>query len=38
MAELRERHREPYEKAGVELSYMPFIMKAVIDTLKEFRR
>ena len=27
LAELRKKHRESYEKAGLKLSYMPFIMK-----------
>ena len=35
LAELRKQHRESYEKAGLKLSYMPFIMKATVAALKE---
>ncbi len=35
LAELRKQHRESYEKAGLKLSYMPFIMKAAVAALKE---
>jgi 2-oxoglutarate dehydrogenase complex dihydrolipoamide succinyltransferase (E2) component len=34
LAELRKKHRESYEKAGLKLSYMPFIMKATVAALK----
>jgi 2-oxoglutarate dehydrogenase E2 component (dihydrolipoamide succinyltransferase) len=34
LAELRKEHRESYEKAGLKLSYMPFIMKATVAALK----
>lgn len=33
---LRAKHKDTYEKAGVKLSYMPFIMKAVVDGIKAF--
>jgi pyruvate dehydrogenase E2 component (dihydrolipoamide acetyltransferase) len=35
LAELRKKHRESYEKAGIKLTYMPFIMKATIEALRE---
>jgi pyruvate/2-oxoglutarate dehydrogenase complex dihydrolipoamide acyltransferase (E2) component len=34
LAELRKEHRESYEKAGLKLSYMPFIMNATVAALK----
>ncbi len=34
LAELRKKHRESYEKAGLKLSYMPFIMNATVAALK----
>jgi 2-oxoglutarate dehydrogenase complex dihydrolipoamide succinyltransferase (E2) component len=34
LVELRKQHHESYEKAGVKLSYMPFIMKATVAALK----
>jgi len=34
IAELRKKHRDAYEKAGVKLSYMPFLMKATVAALK----
>jgi 2-oxoglutarate dehydrogenase E2 component (dihydrolipoamide succinyltransferase) len=34
LAELRKQHRGSYEKAGLKLSYMPFIMKATVAALK----
>ena len=35
LVELRKQHRESYEKAGLKLSYMPFIMKAAVAALQE---
>jgi pyruvate/2-oxoglutarate dehydrogenase complex dihydrolipoamide acyltransferase (E2) component len=35
LVELRKQHRESYEKAGLKLSYMPFIMKATVAALQE---
>lgn len=34
VAQLRDRHRADYEQRGVRLSWMPFILKAVVDALK----
>jgi 2-oxoglutarate dehydrogenase E2 component (dihydrolipoamide succinyltransferase) len=34
LTELRKQHRESYEKAGIKLTYMPFIMKATVAALK----
>jgi 2-oxoglutarate dehydrogenase E2 component (dihydrolipoamide succinyltransferase) len=35
--ELRRKHRQSYEeRSGVRLAYLPFIVKATIDALKEF--
>jgi len=35
--QLRQKHREAYEqRTGVRLTYMPFILKAVVDALKAF--
>jgi pyruvate/2-oxoglutarate dehydrogenase complex dihydrolipoamide acyltransferase (E2) component len=34
LTELRKQHRESYEKAGIKLTYMPFIMKATVGALK----
>lgn len=35
--ELRLKHKEPFEKAGLKLTYLPFIMRAAVLALKEFR-
>lgn len=38
VAALRAKHKKAYEeRSGVNLTYTPFIVKAVIDSLKEFR-
>ncbi|MBP6702525.1 MAG: 2-oxo acid dehydrogenase subunit E2 [Vicinamibacteria bacterium] len=38
VAALRTKHKKAYEeRSGVKLTYTPFIVKAVIDSLKEFR-
>ena len=35
--ELRKKHRESWEQtSGVRLTYLPFILKAVVDALKSF--
>ena len=35
--ELRRKHRAAWEEAsGVRLTYMPFVLKAVVDALKAF--
>jgi pyruvate dehydrogenase E2 component (dihydrolipoamide acetyltransferase) len=34
--QLRQKHRQAFEERGVKLTYMPFILKAVIDALKAF--
>ena len=35
--ELRKKHRQSWEQAsGVRLTYLPFILKAVVDALKSF--
>ncbi len=34
--QLRQTHRAAFEERGVKLSYMPFILKAVVDALKAF--
>jgi pyruvate/2-oxoglutarate dehydrogenase complex dihydrolipoamide acyltransferase (E2) component len=34
VADLRKRHRDSCEKAGIKLSYMPFIMKATVAALQ----
>jgi len=35
--QLRQKYRQQYEeKSGVKLTYMPFILKAVVDALKAF--
>jgi len=34
--QLREKHRATFEGRGVHLTYTPFILKAVVDALKEF--
>jgi 2-oxoglutarate dehydrogenase E2 component (dihydrolipoamide succinyltransferase) len=36
IAQLRERHRASYEQRGVRLTWVPFILKAVVDALKQF--
>lgn len=36
VAKLRAQHKESYAARGVNLTYTPFIMKAVIDALREF--
>ena len=38
VAALRTKHKKAYEeRSGVNLTYTPFIVKAVIDSLKEFK-
>lgn len=38
VAALRAKHKKAYqERSGVNLTYTPFIVKAVIDSLKEFK-
>ncbi|MFQ5956660.1 MAG: dihydrolipoamide acetyltransferase family protein [Candidatus Brocadiales bacterium] len=34
LVEVRERHKEYAEKKGVRLTYIPFVIKAVIESLK----
>ena len=34
--QLRHRHRVAFEERGAKLTYMPFILKAVVDALKAF--
>jgi 2-oxoglutarate dehydrogenase E2 component (dihydrolipoamide succinyltransferase) len=34
--QLRQTHRAAFEERGVKLTYMPFILKAVVDALKAF--
>jgi 2-oxoglutarate dehydrogenase E2 component (dihydrolipoamide succinyltransferase) len=39
VARLREKHKEEFfEKNGVKLTYLPFIFRALIQALKEFRQ
>ena len=39
VARLREKHKEAFfEKNGVKLTYLPFIFRALIQALKEFRQ
>ncbi|NOZ20910.1 MAG: 2-oxo acid dehydrogenase subunit E2 [Planctomycetes bacterium] len=33
---LRKKHKEAYQKKGIKLTYMPFILKATAMALKEF--
>jgi pyruvate dehydrogenase E2 component (dihydrolipoamide acetyltransferase) len=33
---LRQRHKASFEQRGVRLTYVPFILKAVVDALKAF--
>jgi pyruvate dehydrogenase E2 component (dihydrolipoamide acetyltransferase) len=33
---LRKKYRQAYEERGVKLTYLPFIMKATIDSLRAF--
>lgn len=35
LVKLRASLREPFEKAGVKLTYLPFVVKAVVHALKE---
>lgn len=35
VAKLRRQHRDPYAERGVKLTYMPFIVQAVIGGLRE---
>lgn len=35
---IRNKYRDKYEKRGVKLTYMPFIVKAVVAALKEHRQ
>ncbi|MEW6279933.1 MAG: dihydrolipoamide acetyltransferase family protein [Candidatus Eremiobacterota bacterium] len=37
VARLRSRHKAAYQEKGVKLTYTPFVMKAVVDALEEFR-
>jgi pyruvate dehydrogenase E2 component (dihydrolipoyllysine-residue acetyltransferase) len=34
--QLRQKHKTSFEQRGVRLTYMPFILKAVVDALKAF--
>jgi 2-oxoglutarate dehydrogenase E2 component (dihydrolipoamide succinyltransferase) len=34
--QLRQKHRPAFEQRGVKLTYLPFILKAVVDALKAF--
>ena len=34
--QLRQKHKAAFEERGVRLTYMPFILKAVVDALKAF--
>ncbi len=34
--QLRQKHRGAFEQRGVKLTYLPFILKAVVDALKAF--
>jgi 2-oxoglutarate dehydrogenase E2 component (dihydrolipoamide succinyltransferase) len=34
--QLRQKHRAAFEQRGVKLTYLPFILKAVVDALKAF--
>ncbi len=34
--QLRQKHRSSFEERGVRLSYMPFVLKAVVDALSSF--
>ncbi len=34
--QLRQKHRASFEERGVKLTYMPFVLKAVVDGLVEF--
>lgn len=36
IVKMRAKHKAAYAERGVNLTYMPFIMKAVVDGLKEF--
>jgi 2-oxoglutarate dehydrogenase E2 component (dihydrolipoamide succinyltransferase) len=36
IAQLRDSHRPSYEARGVRLTWVPFILKAVVDALKAF--
>jgi pyruvate dehydrogenase E2 component (dihydrolipoamide acetyltransferase) len=36
IVKLRDKHKDAYSSRGVKLTYMPFIMRAVVDGLKEF--
>ena len=36
VAKLRAKHKEAYAGRGVKLTYTPFIMKAVIDGLRDY--
>ncbi|UCH94217.1 MAG: 2-oxo acid dehydrogenase subunit E2 [Candidatus Aminicenantes bacterium] len=36
LVKLRETHKKSYEQRGLKLSYLPFILKAVAFSLKEF--
>jgi pyruvate dehydrogenase E2 component (dihydrolipoamide acetyltransferase) len=36
LVKLRETHKAAYEQKGLKLSYLPFILKAVVNSLKEF--
>ena len=36
IAQLRESHRASFEARGVRLTWLPFILKAVVDALKAF--
>jgi pyruvate dehydrogenase E2 component (dihydrolipoamide acetyltransferase) len=36
LVRLRETHKASYEQKGLKLSYLPFILKAVVYSLKEF--
>ncbi|HXY39614.1 MAG TPA: dihydrolipoamide acetyltransferase family protein [Vicinamibacteria bacterium] len=34
--QLRQKHRQAFETRGVKLTYMPFVLKAVVEALKVF--
>lgn len=36
LVKLRQNHKEAYAQKGLKLSYLPFILKAVVNALKEF--
>lgn len=36
IVKLRDKHKDAYNARGVKLTYMPFIMRAVVDGLKDF--